>query len=71
LTRTLHKSLEEIEQLPLAEIKLQMAYDLTMDSSWVQSHKQRLALAASRQLSPEEKAKAFKAAMGRQDGNDK
>jgi len=64
LSRKLHLTIAQIEQLDQAEIIEQMAYDLTQNEEWVKRHKHKQELTASRQMTPSDRAKALKEAMG-------
>ena len=46
------------------EITEWMAYDMTCSEEWQEKHKREAQLEASRQMSDEDKLKAFKAMLG-------
>ena len=64
LSRKLKITIAQAELLDQAEIVEQMAYDLTQNDEWVKKYNQRQELEASRELTPEQRAKAMKEAMG-------
>jgi len=64
LSRKLHLTIAQIEQLEQAEIIEQMAYDLTQNEEWVKRYKHKQELTASRELTLAERARALKEAMG-------
>lgn len=54
-----------LQQMDSADIAEYMAYDLTQNEEWCKRTEQKAVLEASRKLTPEQKADAFKAAMGK------
>lgn len=54
-----------LNEMDSADIAEYMAYDITSDEDWLKRYKQKQELDRSRDMSPEEKAEAFMAAMGR------
>jgi len=65
LAERLHKPLDEIMSMDVVDIMEWMAFDRTQNEDWQKSYERELQLEKSRQLTPQQRCNAFKAAFRR------